>query len=174
MNNSTPVTQVFSFLLYVLIQLIFLRQVWIFDTAFCWIFVTPLLLLPTNIKDYALLFIAFFLGLTVDIMYDQLGMNAAACVFLAFLRPIVIKTMVGQTTGNDDIKEINLKTVGFQSFSVYVLIMLFAHHLMINIINLSSTIFLLKALNKTLFSVLFTFSIIISLQMLYYTRRKKR
>lgn len=152
--------------------MVFFREIWLFGTAYCWIYVAPLLLLPTNIKDYALLFIAFFLGLTIDVMYDKPGVNAAACVALAYLRPWVIKILADQ--GNDDVKEFNFKSVGFRSFSVYVLILLFVHHLTLFLINAASSQFFFKAVVKTFASVGFTYLMIVAFQMLYYARRGKR
>ena len=174
MNNKSPITQILAFVLYVLVQLVFFRDVWVFNKAYCWIYVTPLLLLPTYTKDYILLFVAFILGLSVDVMYDKVGVNAAACVLLAYLRPMVLKMLAGQSTGNDEVKEFNLKNVGFQSFSVYILILLFSHHLLLNLINAASSEFIWRAFVKTILSVVFTYVIIVSTQMLYYTRRSSR
>ncbi len=172
MNNKSPIAQLIAFAVYFLVQIIFFRDVWILSKAYCWIYVAPLILLPTYVKDYVLLLVAFALGVSVDVMYDKVGVNAAACVFLAFIRPIVIRLMADSR--NDDVKEFNLKSLGFRSFSVYAILLLSGHHLVVFLINSASSEFLLRALSKTLFSVVFTFIMILSVQMLYYTRRGKR
>ena len=77
-------------------------------------------------------------------------------------------------SGNDDVKEFNLKSVGFTSFSVYTVLLLTSHHLVVFLINSASSEFILRALAKTFFSVLFTYVMVLSVQMLYYTRRGKR
>ena len=172
MNNKSPITQLVAFVLYFLVQIVFFSDVWILGKAYCWIYVAPLILLPTYVKDYVLLIIAFAIGVSVDIMYDKVGVNAAASVFLAFIRPIVIRLMAD--SGNDDVKEFNLKSVGFPSFSVYTVLLLTSHHLVVFLINSASSEFILRALAKTFFSVLFTYVMLLSVQMLYYTRRGKR
>ncbi len=61
--------------------------------------VTPLffllfiLLLPYETPDWFLISIAFILGFTIDIFSDSLGLNAASTVFMAFLRPTVLKSL---------------------------------------------------------------------------------
>jgi hypothetical protein len=174
MINKTIFHQLLGFLFYVMLQLIVFRNIWVFDIAYCWVYVAPILLLPVQVKNWVLIIVAFLLGLFVDTLYDKIGMNAAACVLIAFLRPFLINSMIGKNTGNDDIKELSINTIGFQSFSVYLLLLLLAHHFLLNIINAASSAFFMRTLAKTVFSAFFSYLMIIASQMLFYSRKSKR
>ena len=57
------------------------------------VYVLFIFLLPFNIQKWQLLLLGFFTGLTVDLFNGTPGLNAAATVFLAFVRPYVINNM---------------------------------------------------------------------------------
>src|SRR3546814_16836492 len=50
-----------------------------------------ILLLPVGIPNFVLYGLAFLTGLTIDAFYDTLGVNAAACVALAWGRILFIR-----------------------------------------------------------------------------------
>src|SRR5210317_1682358 len=57
------------------------------------IFIYPLflMLLPLRTPLSLLLLIGFFIGLSVDAVYDSLGIHASASVFMAYMRPRTLK-----------------------------------------------------------------------------------
>lgn len=50
-----------------------------------------ILLLPLRTAPSLVILLAFLLGLSVDIFYETLGINAAAAAFSAWLRPLVLR-----------------------------------------------------------------------------------
>ena len=46
---------------------------------------------PLILSDWVLIILGFTLGLSIDILSDTPGLHAAATVFMAFIRPFVIK-----------------------------------------------------------------------------------
>ena len=50
-----------------------------------------LMLLPMKTNRALLLVLGFFIGLMIDMFYDSAGLHASACVFIAFMRPVVLK-----------------------------------------------------------------------------------
>ena len=50
------------------------------------------------------MFIAFLLGLSVDILTDAGGINAAACVTIAYIRPVILKFSFGSISDYQTIK----------------------------------------------------------------------
>jgi hypothetical protein len=52
-----------------------------------------LMLLPVQTSREILLLIGFALGLTMDMFYDSWGVHASASVFLAFVRPSILRSI---------------------------------------------------------------------------------
>ena len=77
--------------------ILILIQIFVFDNIRLGGYMTPfiyvlfIILLPFNIQGWVLLTASFFLGFIIDIFYNTLGIHAAACVFMAFLRPVSLK-----------------------------------------------------------------------------------
>ena len=86
-----------------------------------------ILILPLTTPKYLLLIIAFFLGLTVDIFQETLGMHAFVAVLIAFLRPYVFKILNPKEQEADELMNINYH--GFTWFAIYLAIFVFIHHL---------------------------------------------
>lgn len=57
------------------------------------VFLTIILLLPIEIPKWALLVIAFIVGLVLGIFSDTGGIYSASTVFMAFLRPFVLNSI---------------------------------------------------------------------------------
>ena len=51
------------------------------------VYILYIILLPFETPKWLVMILAFFLGLTVDIFSDTMGINAAASVLVAFVRP---------------------------------------------------------------------------------------
>lgn len=85
--------------------------------AYFTIFLYPLLilLLPFKTPHWALLLIAFALGLMVDLFYQPLGLHTSALVFLAFLRPTIVKIIEpkGGYTSNQSPTKFKMGTAWF-------------------------------------------------------------
>ena len=69
---------------------------------------------------------AFFLGVTVDGFSDTPGMNAAATVLLAFLRPIFLRLFVPRDTLDTLIPAV--RTMGIFPFLKYLVTSVLVHH----------------------------------------------
>ena len=68
---------------------------------------------------------AFVLGLCVDIFSNTPGINAAATVMLAFVRPILLRLFAPR-----DAQEFvpSLKNLGLSAYTKYLLVAVLAHH----------------------------------------------
>ncbi len=90
MNNAI-VQNVIRWVAFVLIQVLVLKQIEINTSWFHYMSILfyPLfiILLPLRYSTINVMVIGFFTGLIVDVFYDSIGVHAASCVFLAFIRP---------------------------------------------------------------------------------------
>src|SRR6478609_515542 len=92
----------FRFILLVLIQVLLLNKIFlIWWTApggippyVPYIYPLFILLLPFATPVWFLLIAGFAMGVTVDMFMDTGGMHAAACVLMAFLRTIVLESLL--------------------------------------------------------------------------------
>ena len=92
-----------------------------------YVYVLFIFLLPFNIQKWQLLILGFFTGLTVDLFNGTPGLNAAATVFMSFIRPYVISSMTRRKDINAN-DEPSLNNMGISCFIVYTLILLLAHN----------------------------------------------
>src|SRR4028118_1471244 len=90
MNSKDIFQHTFYFIIYITLQVILIRNMVLFDVGFCFVYIAFLLLLPFDISKVMLLILGFSTGLLVDVFYDTIGIHAAACTLLAYIRPYVI------------------------------------------------------------------------------------
>ena len=90
------------FICLVLLQVLILNNVHIAGYATPFLYIYLILKFESDVSRNTLMLWAFFLGLTVDVFSDTPGMNAAATVLLAFLRPIFLRLFVPRYVGYVD------------------------------------------------------------------------
>ena len=76
------------------------------------------LLLPMNIPGWALLLCAASIGVSVDFVCGMAGINTIATVFVAFIRPLVLRLFVG----HDEIADGGVPSsgrIGMRRFVLY-------------------------------------------------------
>lgn len=160
-------TTLFLFVLYLALQILIARNLVLFDYAFCFVYIACILLLPTEISLTWTLVIAFVTGVIVDIFYNTLGMHAAATVFMAYLRPLIVQSQI-DVPGMESRLEFSLQGLGTATFFRYVLILALIHHSALFFIEASSLSLLLPTLIRIGASTLFTTVSIVLIQ--FFTR----
>ncbi len=78
-------------ILAIAVQVLVFRHVPLGPYAHIFFYPIVVLLFPVEINTALLMLIAFFTGLTVDIFYHTIGVHAGAMVFMAFMRPFVLR-----------------------------------------------------------------------------------
>ncbi len=160
---GTIIGQLFSFLLYMAAQVFFVRNLVIGGYAFCFVYVAFLLLLPFETSLVLLLLLGFLTGLATDIFYDTLGLHAAACVLLTFLRPSVLRLITPRSELDAGMK-MSLRSMGTSRFLLYTVTLVFVHHAFLFYVEAASWSLVLLALVKTVCSTLFTMTVIVIIQ----------
>ena len=136
-------------------------------------YVYPLfiLLLPFETPGWLLIILGFGTGLTVDFFLGSLGMHAAACVLLAYLRPVLIRIITPK--GAEFEVEPNINLQGTTWFLIYCSLATFIHHTCYFLIEggtfYNPFIALLRITISTVFSVLF-----MMMFLFLFTSSKKR
>lgn len=134
-----------------------------------YIYILFIVLFPVKNNRTLFIFLSFLLGLTIDIFTDSGGIHAAACVSIAYVRPIVLKFSFGTIYEYQTIK---FDTVEFSSKFTYIVIMTVIHHLILfslEIFNISKVILTFQ---KTLFSSIFTIILCIMITIIFSRKTK--
>ncbi len=170
MNGRDFFLQAIYFVIYVGLQLIFIRNLVLFDVAFCFVYVSFILLLPFETDTVLLLLLSLGTGLIVDSFYDTFGIHAAACVLIGYLRPWVLRIITPRGGYEQNIR-ISIQYMGREWFFMYSLILIGFHHLALFLIEASQWSLVPAALLKAVCSTAFTWTILIIIQYLVYRRR---
>jgi hypothetical protein len=160
------IIHVVSFVLYLAFQILFLKNIVLFNSAFCFIYIAFLLLLPVETGKLLLMFMGFVMGIIVDTFYDSLGLHAFACVFIMFLRNVWLAWLTPQG-GYDTGTAPDVASNGVQWFLVYSMPLILIHHLLLFFIEVGGFQYVGFTLLKVLASTVFTGLMIVLIQFLF-------
>ena len=169
MNSKLVLINVLRWCLLLFIQIILLRNLSFYDLGTPFVYVLFLLLLPFGTPNLLLYLIAFGTGLTLDAFYDTLGVHAAACVTLVFVRIQFISISVNRD-GFDE-PEPTLGNMGFKWFTLYALLCIFSHHLVVFLLGAFKISELSYTLMRCLMSGILSWFIIMLIEFVFYSRR---
>lgn len=172
MFSKRLITNIISFFLYVLFQIVIFKNVVLFDKAFAFIYIGFLLMLPIDANKLWLMILAFITGMSVDIFYDSLGIHIAACVFIMFIRNYWLNLITPQ--GGYDSGELpTIKVNGLQWFTTYTLPLIFIHHTILFYIEAAAFGLFWFTLSKVFYSTIFTFILLLISQYLFYNQQRR-
>ena len=157
------------FVILVLVQVLILSHIDFLGYINPYPYVLFILLYPANNNRTLFVILAFLLGLSVDIFSDSGGVHAAACLTIAYIRPLFLKFSFGTVY---DYQSIKFDHIDFGNKLTYFSALVFIHHLMMfsmEIFNISKIILILE---KTLFSGIFTILLCLIITTLFSPKRK--
>lgn len=167
--NRSLIIQILMFFIYLFVQVILLRNIALFNIAFCFLYLAYILLLPIDINRITLMLIAFVLGFFVDIFYDSLGIHASALVAVAFVRNTWLQVIAPQG-GYDEGP--TLAANGLQWYLVYSIPLIGLHHTLLFFIEAGGFSMVGFTLSKVMSSVAFTLIVMMSLQYMSIKSRR--
>lgn len=150
------------FICLVLLQVLILNNVHIAGYATPFLYIYLILKFESDVSRNTLMLWAFFLGLTVDVFSDTPGMNAAATVLLAFLRPIFLRLFVPRDTLDTLIPAV--RTMGIFPFLKYLVICVLVHHGMLFTLEFFSFAHIGTLLLRVVTSTLLTVTCIMAVE----------
>jgi hypothetical protein len=160
-----------SFFGYVLIQALLLKNLVLFNTGFCFVYIAFVLLLPIETNIVILMGLGFTIGFVIDIFYNSLGLHALTMVLVAYLRNYWLGAITPQG-GYDSGAMPNIQSNGLQWFLVYMMPLVFVHHLTLFLVESAGFTLFWFSMLKTITSLLFTMTIIVLLQYLIPQRSR--
>lgn len=115
------------FVILVLAQVVVLNNIQFSGFINPFVYIMFIMMLPVKISRSLLLVIAFITGLVIDLFSNTMGMHAAACLFMAYARPSVLKLMAPRD-GYDSESVPSAREQGFTWFLIYASILTIVHH----------------------------------------------
>jgi rod shape-determining protein MreD len=85
------------------------------------------MMIPFTTPHWLLIVIGFFTGLTVDAFRDSMGFHAAACTFMMFMRPAVLR-MLTPKGSYENMDQPRVHILGYGWFLAYAGVLILLHH----------------------------------------------
>lgn len=168
MNNQLGINIV-RFIGLILIQVLICNNILMFGFINPYPYIIFILLYTMNTDRWLFLLASFALGLTLDMFQNSGGTHAAACLIIAFMRPVVLENCFGLNYLHQNLK---LNNVEFKGLLLYVIIMIFTHHLIIFSLEVFELAHFEYIALQTLFSGVFT-CILILMSLSLFLKKKK-
>ncbi len=171
MNSNNYISGILNFVLFTGLQIILFNNFILFDTAFVFFYIGFLLFAPFDIGRLWYIVLGFFTGIFIDIFNDTLGVNAAACVVMTFIRPYwqSINTPRG---GYENVTLPNVKTLGFRWFVSFIFPLIFFHNFILFFTESGNLYYFFSKLLKIFSSSILSFIILAVYQYLFYRRER--
>jgi len=168
MNNNL-ILNIIRFVGLMALQIFIFNNINLFGYINPYPYVLFLLVFPFMANRSLYILIAFLTGLTLDMFSNSGGIHAAACLFLAYLRPYALRFAFGVSYEYNAIK---LSKVGFYERFVFISIMVLIHHIVLFLLEAFNITDILYTLNKTLITSIFTIILSMIINILL-SRRKE-
>jgi len=162
----------FRFLVLILAQVFVFKNLGYYNIVAAFPYIMALMLLPVRISKGLLFLLAFLTGITVDMFYDTLGIHAAACVTLAWVR-IIFMNLTIQADDHDSYSSPGIGQMSFRWFLIYSFVLGLFHHLTLYFLESFTLNNILFTLLSILLSCIFTTVLIVLFELIFYRRRKR-
>jgi len=167
--NKVIFQNIFRFIGLALLQVLVLNHIDLFGYLNPMVYIMWVLLFPIRKNKSALLIFSFLLGLSIDIFSDSGGINAAAAVFIAYVRLPVLKAVLRKT--DFDFVLFNIRSIAFSKSLLFIGILIGIHHFIVFSLEYFSFRNLITIFTTTIFTSIFTIIVSI-LGMFIFTSKK--
>lgn len=169
--SRVSILSIISFFIYLFYQVLILQNVVLGHTAFCFLYVAYLLMLPVETNSMVLMAIGFVMGFIVDMFYESIGLHAFACVLIMYARNYWLGSVTPQG-GYDSNSRPSLALGGVQWFILYSMPLIFMHHAFLFYLEVGGFGMFWFTLWKAITSTLFTTFVILIAEFLFPGRRR--
>jgi len=170
-TSRTVFYNIIRFFFLVFLQVLILNHINLGGYINPYFYIYFILLLPFGIPRWLLLVLAFLLGISIDIFTNTIGLNAAACLIMAFFRPLVIsaissgpESLIGDTP--------TLRNQGIKWFLYYTIILVLIHHFALFYLEIFRFSEFMATFFRVLLSSAFTMALVLISEYLLYPKGK--
>ncbi len=158
MKTNETLVNIIRFVTLVLVQVLILNHINFLGYINPYVYPLFILVFPLTGNKSLLMILSFILGLSIDVFSDSGGIHAAACVFIAWIRPVVLKYSFGVSYQLNTLK---ISTAPLSKQIVYIISMVLFHHLILFSLEIFNVNQILLVLKSTLFSGIFSIILIV-------------
>ncbi|MBK8701591.1 MAG: hypothetical protein IPN29_19390 [Saprospiraceae bacterium] len=169
MNSSLIYANLWRFVLYFLFQVIVCRRVDLSIGSFHYIhlliYPLPVFMLPMKTPKAMMLIIAFVFGLMIDGFYNSPGVHAAALVFSAYIKSIILRFLEPfEGYNTDDYPTISKMGIGW--YLSFISLLMLLHCFIYFSVEAFSFVYFFDIFMNTIFSFITSMSVIFLLQLI--------
>jgi rod shape-determining protein MreD len=135
------------------------------------LYVLFLIQLPFETPNWAGLFIAFVLGLAIDAFYGTMGMHMAACTFIGWIRPRILRIMAPRD-GYEFGSRPTIQDMGRAWFLTFASIIVVIHHFLLFFLEMFSFGEFFSTLMRVIASSAATLLLVLVTQFLFYRTKE--
>jgi len=158
---------ILRFLFFILLQVTIIRHLDLGIYFNPFLFVGAILMLPFRLDKSLVLIIAFATGLIIDVFYNTMGMNAAACTMMAFCRPWVLRVYSPTGDYNADASG-TIGSMGIRWMIGYAGTLILIHHLILFYLEMFSFHGFFTTLLKVILSGITTLILLLITQSIFF------
>lgn len=160
------------FVVSVLLQLLVFNNIQVSGLVSIYVYMFFIIVLPVSVRPWALLLLATLLGVTVDFFSGTAGLSTMSTLFMAFMRPSVIRLTSVANNINADSAPVSGR-VGNYKFIRYALAMVALHNIAYFMLEALSVVYWPLTLFKTAIGTVLSVTVIYFCQ-LPLVRQKDR
>ena len=168
---SILLRNIIRFVLLLLLQVFVLNNILLHQLVSLNLYMLFVLLLPFNLPRPALMLLALLMGLSMDMFINTNVMHAAACVFIAYLRPFIINILSPQGGFETTQKTPSMTSMGVSQFLIYAAILVFLHNMIFFILEVFGFGGFFYLLLKIIFSTAASIFLVVLYELLFFSRK---
>jgi hypothetical protein len=170
MNSSLTINNIVRFFVLLLVQVLLLKNIEVSTYIGFFIYPLFLILLPIRTPRALQTFLAFLLGLLVDVFYNTPGLHAGVSTFSAYMRDPILR-IIEPRGGYTSDKTPNRRLFGDRWFWQYAAVLVFVHIFAFSVLELFAFPTSFAAIERLFLTYLFSLILIILPQYILPTRR---
>ena len=160
MNNI--IKNITSAIAFILIQCLILNNINFLNSVNPLLYIYLIIYFPIINNRTVFILFSFLYGLSIDVFTDSAAVHAAACVSLAYFRPIFLKLIFGMTYIHQVVK---FKNINLKQNLFYISSLTLFHHLVLFFIEVFDSSKLILVFEKAVFTSIFTILLIVLLNL---------
>ncbi len=168
MNNLLSVNSI-RFIVLVLIQVLIFNNINFLGYINPYPYILFIAFFSVKSNRAIIILSSFLLGLIIDMFLDSGGINAAACVFIAYARPVLLKFSFGTMYEHHNIR---FGAIDLGSKITYITLLVIVHHIILFSLEIFSLSKIILVIQKTLFSSIFTILLSIIITIIFSRKSK--
>lgn len=170
MNNV--MSNLIRFVIFLTLQVLVFNNIKFLGYINPQVYILALLLLPLDMKKWIQYIIAFLTGFIIDMFFQTFGIHAIASLLIIFIRPHFVFLLNGFKTTDGIFKPLpGIKDLKW--IALYVGTLAFIHQLTVTMIETFNMKEFFYIIWITLVNTFFTTIIIICIEYLFYSEKKK-